>query len=107
MIFVIVPLGKAASDVSNWLVRVLAYVIASTLGGALMGLGLSVLGALIYLVLPGPTTAWPLVAVGVFALLYALHEARVLRLPTPERQWQVPNAWIRRWPIMGTAMFGL
>ena len=48
MIFVIVPLGKAASAVINWLVRVLVYVIASTVGGALMGLGMGLIGSLIY-----------------------------------------------------------
>jgi hypothetical protein len=107
MIFVIVPLGKAASDVVNWLIRVLVYVAASTLGGALVGVLTGLLGTLLYTLVPGPTLAWPVVVLAVFALLYALHEAYVLRLPQPERHWQVPNAWVRRWPIFGTALFGL
>ena len=107
MIFVIVPLGKAASDVVNWLIRVLVYVAASTLGGALVGALAGLLGMLVYTLVPGPTLAWPVVVLGVFALLYGLHEAYVLRLPQPERPWQVPNAWIRRWPVFGTALFGL
>jgi len=106
MIFVIVPLGKAASAVVNWLVRVLVYVIASTVGGALMGLSLGLIGSLIYALVPGPTVAWPMLVIAGFALLYALHEGLLLRLPHPERNWQVPNAWIMRWPILGTAMFG-
>jgi hypothetical protein len=107
MIFVIVPLGKAASDVRNWLIRVLVYVAASTLGGALVGVFTGLLGMLVYSLVPGPTLAWPVILLAVFALLYALHEAYVLRLPQPERHWQVPNAWIRRWPVLGTALFGL
>ena len=47
-----------------------------------------------------------MLVIAVFALLYALHEGLLLRLPQPERNWQVPNAWIMRWPILGTAMFG-
>ena len=107
MIFVIVPLGKAASDVVNWLIRVLVYVAASTVGGALVGVVLGLLGLLLYSIVPGPRLAWPVILLAVFALLYALHEAYVLRLPQPERHWQVPNAWVRRWPLLGTALFGV
>jgi hypothetical protein len=107
MIFVIVPLGKAAKDVLNWLIQVSVYILASTAGGALVGLALAALGSVAYMVVPGPTAVWPVVLVGLLALLYGLHEAQILRLPQPERAWQVPNAWIRRWPIGGTALFGL
>ena len=107
MIFVIVPLGKAAKEVLNWLVQVVVYIVASTVGGALVGLAMAALGSGVYLVVPGATAAWPVLVVGVLALLYGLHEAQLLRLPHPERAWQVPNAWIRRWPIRGTALFGL
>ena len=107
MIFVIVPLGKAAKDVLNWLIQVSVYILASTAGGALVGLALAALGSVVYMVVPGPTAAWPVVLAGLLALLYGLHEAQILRLPQPERAWQVPNAWIRRWPIGGTALFGL
>jgi cytochrome c-type biogenesis protein len=107
MIFVIVPLGKAAKEVIHWMVQVSVYVLASTAGGALVGLALAALGSAVYTVVPGPTAAWPVVLAGLLALLYGLHEAQILRLPQPERAWQVPNAWIRRWPIRGTALFGL
>lgn len=107
MIFVIVPLGKAAKDVVNWIVQTGVYIVASTAGGALVGLGLAALGSVVYTVLPGPGATWSLLLVGLLALLYGLHEAQLLRLPHPERAWQVPNAWIRRWPIGGTALFGL
>jgi len=107
MIFVIVPLGKVAKDVVDWIIRVVVYVLASTAGGALVGLVFGLLGTVGYQVVPGPTAAWPVLFVGLLALLYGLHEAQLLRLPHPERGWQVPNAWIRRWPIRGTALFGL
>jgi hypothetical protein len=107
MIFVIVPLGKAAKDVLHWIVQVSVYVLASTAGGALVGLTLAALGSAVYTVVPGPTAAWPVLVIALLALLYGLHEAQLLRLPQPERAWQVPNAWIRRWPIGGTALFGL
>ena len=107
MIFVIVPLGKAAKAIIHWIVQVSVYVLASTAGGALAGVLAAAFGVLVYALVPGPTQAWPLVIVGGLALLYGLHEAGLLRLPQPERAWQVPNAWIRRWPIGGTALFGL
>jgi hypothetical protein len=107
MIFVIVPLGKAAKEVLHWLVQVGVYVVASTAGGALVGLALAALGSVVYQVVPGPTALWPVLIVGLLALLYGLHEAQLVRLPHPERAWQVPNAWMRRWPIRGTALFGL
>jgi len=107
MIFVIVPLGKAAKDVIDWIIRVVVYVLASTAGGALVGLVLGLLGTAVYRVVPGLSAAWPVLLVGLLALLYGLHEAQLLRLPHPERGWQVPNAWIRRWPLGGTALFGL
>jgi hypothetical protein len=107
MIFVIVPLGKAAKEVLNWLVQVVVYIVASTVGGALVGLAMAALGSGVYMVVPGATAAWPVLVVGLLALPYGLHEAQLLRLPHPERGWQVPNAWIRRWPIRGTALFGL
>jgi hypothetical protein len=56
---------------------------------------------------PGATAAWPVLVIGVLAMLYGLHEAQILHLPQPEQAWQVPNAWMRRWPIRGTALFGL
>ena len=107
MIFVIVPLGKAASQVVHWIVQVAIYVAASTVGGALVGLLLGAVGRGLYLVVPGPTRVWPVLIIGALALLYALHEARIVRLPQPERAWQVPNGWIRRWPFLGAAMFGV
>lgn len=107
MIFVIVPLGKAAKDVVDWIIRVVVYVLASTAGGALVGLALGLLSNAVYSVVPGPSAAWPVLVVGLLALLYGLHEAQLMRLPHPERGWQVPNAWIRRSPIGGTALFGL
>ncbi|MGI8589314.1 MAG: hypothetical protein ACR2M0_16765 [Chloroflexia bacterium] len=107
MIFVIVPLGKAAKDVLNWLARVLVYVASSVVGGALVGATAATVGALVYALVPGPDRAWPLLLIGVPALFYGLHEARLLRLPHPERAWQVPNSWVQRRPMGGTALFGL
>ena len=107
MIFVIVPLGKAAKEVLNWLIQVVVYIVASTVGGALVGLAMAALGTVVYMVVPGATAAWPVLVVGCWPCSMACTRPQLLRLPHPERGWQVPNAWIRRWPLRGTALFGL
>ncbi len=106
MIYVIVPLGQQAKDVRLWLARVVVYVLASALGGALLGLLLALLGKPLRLLFFG-REAIPVALLAVTALLYALHEVGVLRLPAPQSNWQVPNSWGVNYPLVGTFFYGL
>lgn len=104
MISVVMPLGQRNHSPAFWLLRGLLYIVASTVGGALVGGLVSALGGLVRSWLPLPVALGVLVVV---ALAYALHELHVWRLPHPERAWQVPNEWIVRRPLLGVVAFGL
>ncbi len=132
MIFVIVPLGKEAKQVRDWLVRVLMYIAASTVGAGLLALLLGLLGRGLYLALPyiglgwavetrNPGSSifggsvspsdiwlrWSVGALGIAALLYALHELNILHLPNPQVGWQVPKSWMRWGVLAGNILYGL
>lgn len=107
MIFVIVPLGKEAKDVANWLVRLIMYAAGTTVGAALMSLAVGLLGAGLHALLPGLGVEFAVVALGIAALLFALHELNVVRLPAPQVGWQVPASWMRRSRLLGNTLYGL
>jgi hypothetical protein len=46
------------------------------------------------------------VALGALALVYAAHEAGLVRLPVPGRDWQVPASWVRDGFYRSAALFG-
>jgi len=104
MIFVIVPLGKTASDIRFWVVRAIVYIIGSTLGGLSVGLLVSALGGLLHGLFQNIIVAG--LALGMLALLYAAHEVGWLRMPAPQSNWQVPNSWGLEHPIGGTLLYG-
>ena len=107
MIFVIVPLGKAAKDVASWLVRVVMYVAGATVGAAVLALIVGLMGAGLHALLPGVGIEFAVVALGVAALLFALHELNVVRLPAPQIGWQVPASWMGRSRLLGNTLYGL
>ena len=104
MIFVIVPLGKTASDFRFWLIRSFVYIIGSVLGGVSVGLLVSALGGLLHGLFQSNLMA--ALVLGLFALLYAAHELGWLSLPAPQSNWQVPNSWGVEHPIAGTMLYG-
>jgi sulfite exporter TauE/SafE len=104
MISVIMPLGQRQRPPQFWLARGVLYVLAATAGGAALGALMGLLGAALQPLVPLPLALALAVAL---AVAYGLHEARVWRLPHPERQWQVPNSWIVRRPLLGAVAFGL
>jgi len=104
MISVIMPLGQRQRSPIFWLARGAGYIVASTLAGGLVGAAVGWLGSVLRLVVPFPVLV---VLVILVAIGYALHENGILHLPHPERQWQVPNKWAVRRPILGAIAFGL
>jgi hypothetical protein len=107
MIFVIVPLGKAARDVVSWLVRAVMYAAGTTVGGALMALVVGLLGAGLHALLPDVGLEVAVVVLGAAGLAFALHELNVVRLPAPQIGWQVPASWMRRSRLLGNTLYGL
>src|SRR5438105_11052008 len=104
MISVIMPLGQRHRHWTFWTLRGLLYTVAITAAGALVGALLGLAGAGLRGIMPFGAIA---LAVAVLAFAYALHEAGILRLPRPERAWQVPNEWAVRRPLLGAVAFGL
>lgn len=107
MILVILPLGKEASAVANWVWRVVMYTAASTLGAGLFALALGLIGRGLHLALPGIGFEWAAGILGAASLLYALHELNILRLPNPQIGWQVPKSWQRSSRLVGNTLYGL
>lgn len=107
MIFVIVPLGKEAKDVTSWVARVVMYTAASAVGASLLALLLGLVGLELRLALPAFGYQWAVGVLGVGSLLYALHELNILHLPNPELKWQVPRVWMRPGRLVGNIAYGL
>ncbi|MEA2576397.1 MAG: hypothetical protein QOH93_3695 [Chloroflexia bacterium] len=107
MIFVIVPLGKEAKDVASWLMRVVMYAAGTTVGAALTALVIGQLGAWLYGLAGRPGLEISIVVLGVAALVFALHELNIIRLPAPQVGWQVPASWMRRSRLLGNTLYGL
>jgi hypothetical protein len=107
MIFVIVPLGKEAPQVINWLWRVFMYTAGATVGAALMALLLGGVGQGLHALLPWFSYTWAVAILGVFALIFALIELNILRIRTPQVGWQVPASWMRPSRVLGNTLYGI
>jgi len=107
MILVILPLGKEARDVRDWVVRVFMYTAASTVGAALLALGLGLVGQGLHLVVPGIGLEWGAAILGVGALLMALDELNIVQFPSPQIGWQVPKSWMHPSRLVGNTLYGL
>lgn len=107
MIFVIVPLGKEAKDVRNWVIRVIMYTAGTTVGAALLALALGLVGQGLRALFPGVTGSWVVALLGVVALVFALKELNLLKLPAPQVGWQVPKSWMRTSRLFGNTAYGV
>ena len=107
MILVILPLGKEASEVRQWLVRVAMYTAASTVGAGLLSLLLGLVGSGLHALLPAVTYGWVTAIFGVVALVFALKELNIIKLPAPQIGWQVPKSWMRDSRLFGNTAYGV
>jgi hypothetical protein len=107
MIFVIVPLGKEAPQVLNWLWRVFMYTAGATVGAALLAMLLGGIGQGLHALLPSVGYAWAVGLLGIFALVFALKELNILKIPTPQIGWQVPASWMRPSRVLGNTLYGI
>ena len=106
MIFVIVPLGKEAPQVINWLWRVFMYTAGATVGASLLALLLGGVGQGLHALLPWFAYTWAVAILGLFALIFALKELNILRIRTPQVGWQVPASWMRPSRVRGNTLYG-
>jgi hypothetical protein len=107
MLASISPVGEAARG-QRWPVTVGAYLVASTVGGALVGALAGGLGHLVVALLGAPSTAVVVATLSVLALLAVAVDRGLLRVRLPAWQRQVDETWLtsyRGW-VYG-AGFGL
>jgi len=86
----------------------IAYVIGSLVGGAVLGIVVSLIGLMLRLPeIGGGIAAIPLAAL-VFHAVLALREVGVVNVPLPQSRWQVKRAWARDLHPKGAAfLYGL
>jgi hypothetical protein len=107
MIFVIVPLGKEASHIANWVWRVIMYTAATTVGAALLALVLGAAGRALHILLPAVAYQWVVALFGVLALVFALKELNIIKLPSWQVGWQVPASWMHPSRTFGNTLYGI
>jgi hypothetical protein len=107
MILVILPLGKEARQVLDWVVRVIMYTIGSVIGAMALSLVLALIGRGVYTVLPGVGFQWAVGILGVASLVFALKELNVIKLWTPQIGWQVPKSWMKHSRLLGQTAYGV
>jgi hypothetical protein len=107
MILVILPLGKEASSITNWLARVVMYTAGSIVGAAFLALVLGLIGRGLHLLFPFVGVEWAVALLGVASLAFALHELNIIRLPNPQIGWQVPKSWQGPGRMFGNTLYGI
>jgi len=83
-----------------WLHTIGCIIGAVAVGGSLGALG----SAIPWRVLPAKQDVVVLLATGIISLLYGAHELGVIRAPTPQSPWQVPQWWSTLLPPKVTAL---
>lgn len=106
MILVILPLGKEAQQVGNWVARVIMYTAASVLGASTLAFLLGLVGLALHTLFPWVRLEWAVLLLGLASLVYALHELKILHLPNPQIGWQVPKSWQRSSRLVGNTFYG-
>lgn len=107
MISSITPVVYGSHRRLKWLVAVALYSLSAALGGALTGAGVASLGFFVRRSwTPHNGELW--LCFSLLALFYALHEARLWRLPLPQRARQVPSGWrVKYHPWASATLYGL
>lgn len=109
MVSTISPVVYRSSNLgyNKWLMAAAVYLVGSVVGGVFVGALLGLLGALLIQPLQAYQDLFSF-ALGLFAIAYALHEMRLLSLPHPQRQRQVPDHWRYKFhPFVTAGLFGL
>lgn len=89
----ITPLGERGRN-QRWGRTVTAYIVGTTMGGALVGTALAAGGAVTYRLLPAIPTYGIVAVLGIFGIALDL---RLFRLRLPSIQRQVDDEWLYRY----------
>jgi hypothetical protein len=107
MILVILPLGKEAKDVWDWVFRTIMYTAGTTVGAMLLALLLGLVGQGLHALFPGIPYQWPMAVLGVASVVFALKELNIIHVWTPQLAWQVPKVWQKDSRLFGQTAYGL
>src|SRR3954447_11920067 len=107
MILVILPLGKEAKEVRDWVLRVIMYTLGSAVGASLLALTLGLIGRGLHGLVPAITLPVAVGVIGVAALVFALKELNIIKLWTPQIGWQVPKSWMKDSRMFGNTAYGI
>ncbi len=83
------------------------YTAGSVVGAAALAFVLGFIGQGLHALLPGIGIEWAVGFLGVFSLLYALHEINFIKLPNPQLGWLVPKVWQKHSYLLGHTLYGL
>lgn len=107
MIREITAVSEEAYHPKTWVWAIVAYSITLTSSATVVGVAAGLLGLVIRTILPTfeNTLMWaPFFAA--LALAYGLRELAVIRLPMPQKRWQVPIEWGRYGKIIQSVTYG-
>jgi hypothetical protein len=87
----------------KWLLQANLYTIGVLLASSSVGVIVASIGLMLKFV----QVNLPLWIVSILALGYGLKEFGLIKLPMPQKHWQVPISWINKRPIFGSFAYGL
>ncbi|MGD6964379.1 hypothetical protein ACQCVB_19430 [Fictibacillus phosphorivorans] len=103
MIYVIRPSGGRLKNWLSWLYQSLLYTFAAVLSSGFTGFIAATIGK----TLNFDVLDWSLLIVGIISLLYGFKEVGLIKLPMPQRKWQVPISWIINRKYTGAFFYGI
>lgn len=103
MIYVIRPSGGRLSDWFSWIYQTFLYTIAAVISSSFTGFIAGILGKITGM----SSLSKGVLIVGIVSVLYGLNELGAIKLPMPQRKWQVPVSWIIQRKYFGSFLYGL
>jgi hypothetical protein len=100
------PVGYGEQKRLKWLTAVAFYSLSAAISSSLTGMLIASLGLLAH-ALSSMLFDLKWLWISILALLYCLHESRVIRMPSPQRKQQVPKGWRQRYhPWIAASAYG-
>jgi hypothetical protein len=103
MIYVIRPSGGRLLNWLSWFYQAILYTLAASFSSGFSGFVAALIGRTLNL----NVIESSLLIVGIISILYGLKEVGYIKLPMPQRKWQVPISWIVNRKYVGAFFYGL